>query len=147
MRVLTTSVLDFLLDLYKNPRSNERWTPPEWKPIECEGRVLGHLSEDAWRIVGMMRDGNRLFNERFEIEGGSSELHTEYLRLGKNVSRALSSITDAQIRLDLRAAGVSPEDAEYFCIRKDGAVIECVCHKFLSELGRKVSYKERPVDM
>lgn len=138
MRLLSTSVLGFLVDLYHNPRSSERWAPPEWKPLSHDGRILGRVSEETWRITGMMRDSNTLFSERLEVEEESEELREEFLKLGMQMSVALSSIADAQIRLDLIGAGVSREDADYVCTREDGAVLECACRRIASILAADV---------
>lgn len=141
MRVLDKPLFDLIAELYAQPLSQERWIPPGWKPKEKQGKQIGVLSEAAWRVVGLMRDLNSTLEKRFNESKDNLVLASEYQGLGMIASEVMTVMIETQIRNDLLEAGLSAEDANYFCVREDGVILDCACQRLgmqFSDLLREV---------
>lgn len=135
MRVLEKPLFDLIAQLYAQPLSQERWTPPGWKPKEKQGRQIGVVSDAAWRVVGLYRDLNSTLEKRFNESQDDPVLASEYQGLGALATEVMVVMIETQVRNDLLEAGLSPEDAGYFCIREDGVILDCVCQRLGMQFG------------
>lgn len=135
MRVLDTPLFDLITELYLRPLSSEHWTPPGWKPKEKEGRVLGAISPATRKLVGLMRDLNSTLEKRFIDSKDNPALALEYQILGALGTEVMTVMIETQIRLDLIESGISVEDAEFFCVREDGVVLECACQRLAAKFS------------
>lgn len=135
MRVLDTPLFDLITELYARPLSSEPWTPPGWRPKGKCGNVIGTLTPAAWRLVGLMRDVDETLRKRYEASAENVALKQELQLLGLLSSEVLVLMIESQVRLDLIASGVKPEDAEFFCIREGGDILDCACKRAMAQFG------------
>jgi hypothetical protein len=127
MNLLGKPVFAFLKDLYDSPLSSERWSPPEWQPKghQCPCAVLGELSPEAWRITGVMRDANAILVKRVAEHPNPQAAREKVIAIFGAVSYSISKMLDAQVRADLIASGVSPDDATFIKIEQGGGIRAC----------------------
>lgn len=135
MRVLDKPLFALITELYLRPLSTEPWTPPGWKPKEKEGKVLGHVSAVTRQLARLMRDLNDTLEKRFMDSKDNPALAREYQILGALGTEVMTVMIESQIRLDLIESGVSVEEAEYFCVREDGVVLECACQRLAAKFS------------
>ncbi len=134
MRLLTTPFFQLIVELYRHPLSTNRWEPASWQRQRPDAQELKFLSNECWKLVGVMRDVRVLLEEIGTNEKASLEDYQEGQIFAGMIDATMMMLIDTQIAIELSREGPLKDDPDArFCIRKGGQIIVCTCPPKLKE--------------